>query len=293
MKYSLLFPAVFVLSLLTACSGPSLARGEAVGAPPPVGASFEAQKDSAPRLQAAQDGLVQEPDNLYATPRQIKTGSVSLETSDPKAVEKALTDKLKGLGGYVESSVATTTTLSLSLRIPAASFDGFLEGLTAWGRVIHRQVSVSDVTLQYYDLETRLKNQRLLLDQYRTFLSQTKKMDEILDAMERISNLTTQIESTEGQFRYLSRQISFSTLQVELSSPFLTQGRDWPDWSRGWSDLAHDLADFGTGTVFFLLAFLVVAPVILGLVALLVWLFLGKPGLWRRLKSLRATPSPK
>ncbi len=292
MKSSIVLPVLLLSVLAASCSGPSLSRGEA-GAPPSVEASFEAKRGFTPEGPATKDAVVQAPAEPYATPRQIKTGSVSLETSDPKAVEKTLTEKLKGLGGYVESSVASTSSLSLSLRIPAESFDGFLEGMTAWGRVVHRQVSVSDVTLQYYDLETRLKNQRLLLDQYRSFLSQTKKMDEILDAMERISNLTTQIESTEGQFRFLSRQISFSTLQVELSSPFLTQGREWPDWSRGWSDLAHDLADFGTGAVFFLLAFLVVAPVVLGLVALLVWVFLGKPGLWRRLKGLRSTPDPK
>lgn len=227
----------------------------------------------------------------YGTTKQVKSGSVILEASDAAGVEAALVEKLKTVGGYVETSLVTEASRSLTLRIPAAVFDPFLEGMTAWGKMVQRQVSVSDVTIQYYDLETRLKNQRILLDQYRGFLSQTKKMDEILDAMGKISELTTNIESTEGQFRYLSRQVGFSTLQVELTSPLLSSGRAWPDWDKKVSALAHDLADFGVGTVFFLFWAVVVGPVLFAGVALVIWLFVGRPGLWRRLMGLRQRPT--
>ena len=232
------------------------------------------------------------PSANYESRKQVKTGSVVLESSDPAAVEASLTAKLKAVGGFVETSFATPNSRSLTVRIPAAEFDVFLEGLSSWGKLTQRQVTVSDVTMQYYDLQTRLKNQRLLLDQYRGFLAQTKKMDEILDAMGRISELTTQIESTEGQFRYLSRQVGFSTLSVELTSPLLSTGRSWPDWDRGLSEVIHNVADFAVGTVFFLLTSLVVVPVAAAFIALAVWLLLGRPGLWRRLKGLRHRPKP-
>jgi len=285
--------AAILVGSLASCSPPPLSRSEAPS--PQAGARLEA----ADKKMAATDQLMAAPvpegaaSGAYVATKQVKTGSVSLEVSAPAAAEAALTAKLLGAGGYVETTVATESSRSLTLRIPAAAFDSFLDGLKAWGRIIHRQVTVADVSLQYYDLETRLKNQKLLLDQYRSFLTQTKKMDEILDVMGRISGLTTEIESTQGQFRYLSRQIDYSTLSVEITAPLLSGGRAWPDWSEGWSDLAHTLAEFGTGTVFFLLAALVIGPVVLGAAALLFWLFAGKPGLWRRLKALKFRPETK
>lgn len=264
-----LLPALAAF-LMTACSG----------SPPSL----------APALAAAETKRVSEPSGSvpYEAKKVVKTGSVVVEASDPAAVEQSLTARVESLGGYVETASASESYRSLNLRVPAAELDGLLEGMKAWGRVVSRQVTVQDVTTQYYDLETRLKNQKLLLDQYRTFLAQTKKMDEILDVMEKINGLTTDIESTEGQFRYLSKQVAFSTLSVEITSPLLSAGRPWPNWDRGLSDLAHTLADFAAGTVFFLLASLVIGPVLFGLAALGVWLFVGRPGLWRRLKGLKS-----
>lgn len=275
------FPALAVVLLFLSCSGTSPERYAAAPSATPMA---EESFDRGEAKQAAEPSV----SVPYETKKLVKTGSVLLEASDPAAVEQALTARVESLGGYVETSSASESYRSLTVRVPATSFDALMEGMKAWGRVVNRQATVQDVTTQYYDLETRLKNQKLLLDQYRAFLSQTKKMDEILNVMDKINGLTTDIESTEGQFRYLSKQVSFSTLSVEITSPLLSTGRAWPDWNRGLSDLAHTLADFASSTVFFLLASVVIGPVLFGLVALVVWLFVGRPGLWRRLKGLRS-----
>lgn len=248
-------------------------------------ASFGGDLSRAPSAKMAAPA----PSNVLPA-KQVKTGSVTLEAGDLARADAELRAKLGQLGGFVEHAQVSEGSRSLTLRIPAANFDAFLAGFGAWGRVSHQQVDVEDVSLRYFDLETRLKNQRLLLDQYRAFLVQAKKMEDILGAMERISSLTNDIESTEGQFRYLSRQVEFSTLEVELVQPLLAQGRAWPDLGAAWADFVHGLADFGVGTLVILGWLVLAGPVVLGCVFVVVWVWVGRPGLWRRLKSLAAKP---
>lgn len=220
-------------------------------------------------------------------PKKIRTGSATLETPDLKQAELTLTTEVQNLGGFVESTQASQYSSEMVMRIPAASFDTFMNSLGNLGKVTNRYVRTDDVTLQYYDLETRLKNQRLLLDQYRDFLKNAQKMEEILDVMARISQLTSEIESTEGQYRYLSRQVDYSTLTVSLQLPALAGGRSWPDLSEGLEDFGFTAVEFLAGFLFLFLSLLLYAPFVLGLVFLLVWLFIGKPGLWKRLKGLK------
>lgn len=253
-------------------------------APRMEGALAKASFAGAELSRAPAPGADQGP---YQSPQQIKTGSVTLETGDLGAAEAALTDQTTAAGGFVEHSRASEASRSLTLRIPAAAFDGFLKGLGSVGKVSDQQIDVTDVTVQYYDLETRIKNQRLLLDQYRTLLAQAKKMEDTLAAMERMSALTTEIEAAEGQFRYLARQIGYSTLQVELVQPLLAEGRTWPDAGRAFADLVHGLADFGVGLVIVLVWALLLVPTAVAVIFFMAWLWVGKPGLWRRLKSLK------
>jgi len=230
----------------------------------------------------------------FAERKQIKNGSVTLEVADLDAAEGILTKQVAAFGGFVENTQAQDRYRSLVLRVPAARFDGFLGGLTGVGRVTAKQVGVSDVTVQFYDLETRLKNQKLLLDQYRVILAKTVRLEDTLTAMEKINALTTDMESNEGQFRYLSRQIDLSTLTVELNLPLAQGGRDWPDWSQGFSTLVHTLADWGVGAVFVVAGAVVVVPVVGLLLWFLLWLLTGPLGLGRRITDLfprrRRTP---
>lgn len=218
--------------------------------------------------------------------KQVKTGYVTLEVKDLAMAETAITGKVRELGGYVESSDVAATRTILRLRVPAERLEALLEGLSSLGKTQSRQISVSDVTAQYYDLETRLKNQKLLLDQYRDLLRQSKDLEDTLEVMRRITELTTEIESAEGQFRYLSAQISLSEVTVTLELPVLQGGRLGPDLGEGMEEFGYSTLEFFYGLLFFLLGLVVYGIPVALILLLLVWLFIGKPGLWRRLRGL-------
>jgi hypothetical protein len=61
-----------------------------------------------------------------------------------------------------------------------------------------------------------LKNKKSLEERYRDLLIKAETVKDILEIERNINQVRTEIEQLEGQFRYLSQQISYSTLHVNF-----------------------------------------------------------------------------
>ena len=94
----------------------------------------------------------------------VRNGSFSLEVADVEASLTKLTGVVKSQGGYVSGSYrytdASTPYLTVTFRVPAASFDAAVLALRAEGTVLSEQISTYEVTMQLVDLEARLRNLR-------------------------------------------------------------------------------------------------------------------------------------
>lgn len=156
----------------------------------------------------------------------VKTGSLNLHAGNAEGFAEAkrfVRAQLAGSQAYIanenENGYGNELSATFVVRIPADKFDGFLAALEGGKfRVSNRSVSVSDVTENYFDLETSLKNKRLLLERYKSVLLQAKKVADILSINSSIETVTSEIDSLEGRFRYLKNQVAFSTLTVNLSA---------------------------------------------------------------------------
>jgi hypothetical protein len=78
----------------------------------------------------------------------------------------------------------------------------------------NKSVNIEDVSAQYYDLETRLKNQKALEQRYLELLAQTKSMSEILEIERELNAIRSDIESQQGRFNYMKQQVRLSTINV-------------------------------------------------------------------------------
>ena len=85
------------------------------------------------------------------------------------------------------------------------------------GEIAFKNISAQDVTEQFIDLETRLKNKRNYMDRYRALLNKAQTVKDILDIEEKISVIEEEIESTEGRLKYLNNQVDFSTLELQIT----------------------------------------------------------------------------
>ena len=183
----------------------------------------------------------------------IKSGSIDIQSEDVQKSRKELEIIFNNTKSYVQNesfnNYANRETYNLTVRVPNQYFDTLVNSLSNKGIGIIRSKSIStkDVTEEYYDTEIRLKNKELYLAKYRDFLSQAKKISDMLEIQEKIRNMEEEIESAKGKLRFIDDKVNFSTLEIYLyrEKPNVTSssevgffGRIWESIVNGWNILA-------------------------------------------------------
>lgn len=183
----------------------------------PVSANADKADDS----KAATNNLQQ---LISDTSRKlIKTGDISFETGDLYGTRKKIITLLKDLGGYVSEENETNDSyrrgLTLKLRVPAINFDRLLDSIPGnAAKIDSKNVRVADVTSQFIDVRTSLANQHLLEKRYQELLKRSDRMGDVLQIENKLTEIRTKIDSTQGTLNYLSRQVGYSTLEVNFYS---------------------------------------------------------------------------
>lgn len=125
-------------------------------------------------------------------------------------------------GGFVvSSSVEGVDRRSgwVSLRIPSERFDAALADLRALGEVERQSVSGEDVSMTLVDLDARLRSwkaqEAVLLD----LMAEARTVADTLKIQVELQNVQMNIESIQGQLRWLEEQVDLATISVYLREP--------------------------------------------------------------------------
>ena len=176
----------------------------------------------------------------------IKEGSIAFEVSNLQQYKQEFLQKIKDVDAYISSDRENNSEYELSntliIRVPAANFDVFIEDLTKGiNKIDYKSVTTKDVTEEFLDIETRLKNKKELENKYLELLKKANSVKEILDVEQQISNLRTEIESIEGRLNYLKNTIAFSTLTLRIYQTLTPKNEFFSKFidgfSNGWENL--------------------------------------------------------
>ncbi|MEI8103356.1 MAG: DUF4349 domain-containing protein [Candidatus Moraniibacteriota bacterium] len=219
----------------------------------------------------------------------IKTGSLSLRVDNADWSVGEITKTVNGLSGSVASSNFSNNGRGaksgvITVRVPAVKFDeAFTKLKQLGGTVVSEAVSGQDVTEQMIDIEARIKNKQAEEEAYANILKvQTQKVADILEVTRALSQVRGEIESLQGQLKYLNSQADMSTIDISLSEePQIgkvdTTWRPLQVVKTSINTLLQNLQ----GLVDFLIRFVIVAlPILLIVFGLLGWL------LWWAVKKL-------
>ena len=149
---------------------------------------------------------------------RVKSGTMTIVVTDVGEADGALAKAAEKYSGYVSLLRVETSSGTVTVKIPADKFDAFAAEAAKLGTLQSKELTAEDVTDQYFDLETRVTNKRILLSRYQDYLRKAASTRELLDLEQAINNLTTEIESLEGSFRNLKDSIAYSTLVVTLEA---------------------------------------------------------------------------
>ncbi len=107
-------------------------------------------------------------------------------------------------------------TATVTVRVPAASFETALRRFGKLGDVEYQSTSAEDVSDQMVDLEARLRHARAVERRLLRFLAATDTIREMLAVQDRLDQVQLEIEQLTAQLEALREVVAFSTIGVSL-----------------------------------------------------------------------------
>ena len=189
-------------------------------------------------------------DKNPTTRKLIKDGFVEFETSDLEKTKNQIAASVSANKGYISSDkqnkAGDKISYTIIVRIPTDKFDSFLKSATQ--DVLYfenKQINVKDVTAEYLDNETRLKTKKEIELRYRQLLIKASSVNDVLNIEKELGTIRTEIEAAEGQLKYLSDQIQYSTFRINFykitSTPSLFSEQIKLSLAKGWENLLGSL----------------------------------------------------
>lgn len=208
----------------------------------------------------------------------IKSASMEIQTLQYELAIQRLTDKVKGIGGYVESSNVrgramddkhSSRSAHYTLRIPEQQFIQFMSDMNSIGTIIQENSYGDDITSQYYDTDAHMKTLKIQEERLLDILRKAEKIEDIITLERELSNIRYQIEGLQGNLKRWDNLVSYSTLTVSIyevqeiikvEEPPKTLGQKisqkFTESLDDIKDFFEDLAVFGIGSLPLLIVYL-------------------------------------
>lgn len=157
----------------------------------------------------------------------IRTATVTVETDAVSARFEDVGNIAAGAGGFVSSSSfgnsGDVQTASITVRVPGERYQDVISQLRKLGTVKGEQSSASDVTEEFTDLESRVRNLKATEAQYIEFLTRATNINEVLTVQDRLNATRAEIEQVQGRIQLLASQTDLATITVHLTPPVIAK----------------------------------------------------------------------
>lgn len=153
----------------------------------------------------------------------IKTGGLELVVKKVGEVVTQITEMVTQKQGFVsDSNVYTREDKSqygyITVRVPVKHFEETMNELKAMAEIVEKEsVSGVDVTEEFIDLQSRLKNLKIEEEQYQKIVQRAWEIEDVLNATEYLFDTREEIERIEGRIKYLENLTDLATIRVSLS----------------------------------------------------------------------------
>lgn len=151
----------------------------------------------------------------------IKTGEIDMHVN---SIEKAISDiksiALSHGGDEVASDFSKNSAKKhgfIVVKVPVNQYNATFDAIKRIAPLVtHESSHAQDVTAQFIDLESRIKNKKEHEERLRTFFNKAEDVDELIQVERELARVRTEIEQMESQLKYLKDQTQYSTIHVVL-----------------------------------------------------------------------------
>jgi len=209
-------------------------------------------------------------------PEKIKkTADLNITVDDYKKARTEIEKIVKSGNAYIGSENEQNTTYVV-IRVMNKDFDSMVNKLlTVASNVNSKNVTAEDVTAQFVDIQSRLKSKKEIEKRYLDILQKASKVSDILEIEQKLGEIREEIEAKEGELKFLSDQVNYSTINLNVHQDFEYTPTDRPGF---FGRLGSAFGNGWSGFLSFLVGVVYVWPLwlILGLTAYLLVKFIKR-----------------
>jgi hypothetical protein len=211
---------------------PADARDSAAAAPAPQGEAYSSASGGAGGTLPSQ-----------LDRKIILTATLEIATPDVSKRFQDVANIAAQVEGFVGSAsfgnVGERETASVTIRVPGDRYQDALSQLRKLGDVKGEKSDASDVTQDYTDLQSRLRNLKATELQYLAFLAKADNIGDVLQVQDRLNATRAEIEQVQGRIDMLAHQTDMATITVHLDPPVVAKS-DTKSGSSGPLETARD-----------------------------------------------------
>jgi hypothetical protein len=174
----------------------------------------------------------------------IKNATLSIAVDSPEKSMKTISDMAEDMGGFVVNARLFQTTLSsgaevlqasITVRVPAERLGEALDRIKAETTkdIINESLDSQDVTSDYVDLQSRLRNLEAAEKQLQKIMDQATKTEDVLDVYNQLKQTREQIEVIKGRIQFYDQASALSEISVELIANEAVQPLKVGKWEIG------------------------------------------------------------
>ena len=171
----------------------------------------------------------------------IRSANLSIVVPEPSASVQEIANLASRMGGFVVSSNVFQTFFSeanvsadgasITIRVPAERLDEALEAIRAGATEIQSEnISGQDVTQEFTDLQSRLRNLVAAEEQLLEIMSSAQETEDVLRVFENLRQVSEEIEVIKGRIQYISESARLSAISVELIPDIAAQPLEIGGW---------------------------------------------------------------
>lgn len=240
------------------------------------------------------------PDNLESKEEQkiISMLKLNVESKEFDNDIENLENKVHSLNGYISSHNVEKTEDGnrkgdILIRVPQDKANSLIDFIKGNFQIIAESSQSVDVTTQYYDTETRIKNLESQEEQLRELYKRTEKIEEIIIINDKLNEVVEEKERLVKSFVGMKDRISYSTVDItikEVSEFTIIDSIDDTTMEKITKALSNSWATFKSVIVSVLVFIAGMAPVIISGIILL---FIYKKFLRKCVKNITSNTDTK
>ncbi len=241
-------PMMMPTQIADRSASPSIAPGAELG--------FAGEATAADGLFDVDGEVAQQQEGQSQQPREriiLRNASMVIIVEDTEATIDMIGTMADEMGGWVVNANTNTrdyandvtiTNGNITVRVPAEQLDNALQSIRDGALEISSEsVNGQDVTEDYVDLSSRLRNLEASEAQFLLILEDARRVDDVLAVQRELTTVREQIEVIQGRLRFYDEAAAFSSIAVTVNERVPSVGNVEV---AGWNPLDTAANAFGT-----------------------------------------------